>query len=723
MTDDGPPGVDETEDLQELFRQEAEGITDRLDVLVGAGTEEGVVEALRLAHTLKGLAVSTESHALRDLARSLEAALVGYSGDDAVRRGQLLSAIDAARGLVIDNPEAPSAARRAAAALREVTRGDRPRGTPVARRALLRRLLKRADDLVAQLEEGLQALQVGVDDHRVRLALGRQWELWGAAVGLVGQPTLSLLALELAAFLFERSPPVAALSAAQRVLQELTIQRRVDAVDRPLERAVVPAVEALRANSTRRPDEERLSVPLELPWPDVDLAGDLLATLDRLSAGQAILDARPGHSGSRFLRGTLGLAPLRRRGREEQGFVKVPRRRLDRLARRAEELISAKTRAKRLASLARKLAEQAPPGARLGLHRLARLASEHDRELDHLARGTQEAVLRARLVTVRGLFALARMTIREYLSRHPAVAVEVIADGAATELDKATLDALVEPVLHLVKNALIHGIEPRAERATLGKPEIATLRLTARAGLAGVTIEVADDGRGMDPTLLVDRPGSDGLLVLSGEGHDERALVAGVSTAQAVTDDAGRGVGLASVLERVRSLRGRLLFRSTPGQGTLARLMVPPAVATARVLLVRAGAEHYALPLASVRAVEEVRGEGGPGWVRLSELVGQPGTLERRRASAPPERERRMRDRFAVRLAPLVTRGERVEHELRLVVDDVLRRDLVVVRPFGQRFAHPGVDGAALFGDGRLLLVIDAWRLYQQRGRASAGGA
>src|SRR5690606_9339086 len=142
-----------------------------------------------------------------------------------------------------------------------------------------------------------------------------------------------------------------------------------------------------------------------------------------------------------------------------------------------------------------------------------------DRELDHLARGTQEAVLRARLVTVRGLFALARMTIREYLSRHPGVAVEVIADGAATELDKATLDALVEPVLHLVKNALIHGVAPRSERAALGKPETATLRLTARAGLAGVTIEVADDGRGMDPTLLVDRPGSDGLWVLSGDGN------------------------------------------------------------------------------------------------------------------------------------------------------------------------------------------------------------
>ncbi|HBP18039.1 MAG TPA: hypothetical protein DEA08_09635, partial [Planctomycetes bacterium] len=187
-----------------------------------------------------------------------------------------------------------------------------------------------------------------------------------------------------------------------------------------------------------------------------------------------------------------------------------------------------------------------------------------------------------------------------------------------------------------------------------------------------------------------------------------------------VSDDSGRGVGLVTVLERIRDMRGRLHFETEPGRGTQARIEVPSAAATARVLLVRSGPEIFALPLRSVEGVTEASGRPAAPSVRrarLTELVGPAIGIhqDRRRSRAhPTERERRKRDRFALRLPAPLQRGQERE-ELELIVDDVLRRDLVVVRPLGRRFACPGIDGAALLGDGRLVLVIDAWRLLLAR--------
>jgi chemotaxis protein histidine kinase CheA len=187
-------------------------------------------------------------------------------------------------------------------------------------------------------------------------------------------------------------------------------------------------------------------------------------------------------------------------------------------------------------------------------------------------------------------------------------------------------------------------------------------------------------------------------------------------------------VGLPSVVERVRALRGRLVYRSAPGAGTLARLELPPAVATARVLLVRCGTERFALPLASVRSV--LGGEQAPEAlqlasdlprVRLADLIEPAATPDRRRVATPEVlRERRMRDRFAVVIEPPVAaRHGEGPRGVACLVDDVLRRDLLVVRPLGRRFAPPGIDGVALFGDGRLVLVLDVWRLYLARQRVS----
>lgn len=709
--------------LEDLFRHEAEGLVDRLDVLLATGTPGAVAEAQRLAHQLKGLAASTRVLPLRDLARSLEAALGRFRPEDEARRGELVGAIDAVRALLAGDPRAPAAARSAAAALAAAPREGPKTAVPWARRALLRRVLPELAAVAAACRFEVAQLERGRDKREQRHKIARELELWAGAAGLLGQGAASTLGLALGGFLERRGAPTPASCGPAReavALLELlcTAEEQVDQDPGP---AVLGLVEALVPAGQASQDEQRIALTVELPWPDVDQAVDLALALQRATAGRRVLDARPSRPSARLLRGTLGLVP-RGHHRPDEGPIQVPRRRLDRLLGLSEELVGLRGRARGVDRLAGELLESAPPELRGGLRRLSRAAGELERELDHLSRATQEAVLRTRLVPLRGLFALARVTVREYLSRHGDKAVELELHGAATKVDKGTQDALVEPVLQLLRNALEHGVEPRRERAAAGKPERARIRLSARAGPAGVVLEVEDDGRGLDLTRLQRAGQERGLLLLRTDLDPALGLAfaPGLTTAERVTDDAGSGVGLVGVLERVRSLRGRLAYRSTLGVGTLARIAAPPAATTARVLLVRVGSERYALPITAVHSIEEAGGQGGASrasaLVRLADLVDvPPPDAERRRrdhgeAGGP---ERRRRERFVVLVEPPLTQDERAERPLLgCVVDDVLRRDLVVIRPLGRRFAPPGVDGAALSGDRGIALVLDPWRLY-----------
>ncbi len=707
--------------LRELFRTEAEGIAERLEVLVQAGTAEALAEARRLAHTLKGLAVALGAHPLRDLARSLEE---GLAVD--VDRPRLLSAVDAARALIGGAAGAAGAARAAAVALE--ARGAPPAApaVPWARRGLARRLAQATAPVLTACDTALVALVRGRDDRRGRNALARELEVLAAGLGLAGRADAASLGLALAGLLHERAPSPTAGRAAVPVLEELrgAITGPCQ-VDLPLGRPALAACESLRAQALAL-DEARVERLVELPWPDTDRPVDLIQALERITHGSAILDARPADPDGRALRGVLGLGPPRAGRREDEGFVRVPRRRLDRLLRLSEELVAQKARARSLSRRAAALVGEAPAGTGLGLSRLARDAAELDRSLDDLARRAQEAVLRARLVPVRGLWALARVTVREHLARHPDKDVALDVEGAGTEVDKGVVDQLVDPLLHLVRNALVHGVTSRAARGARGKPERARVRLSARATAAGVVLEVEDDGQGLDEETLardadrlaVVRDGDGGLTLAAAPGARAQARP------RTVTDDSGRGLGLLSVVERVRALRGRLELQITPGRGTLVRIVLPPAAATARVLLVRVGGERYALPLPSIVAVREAREGGPPGAVRLADLVGPvPDEKPERRSSRfkrAAARERRGRDRFAVILArPSAPEAEGVDvgtaGGLAVLVDDVLRRDLVVVRPLGRRFAPQGIDGAALLGDGRLVLVVDPWRLRGKR--------
>ncbi|MCA8925308.1 MAG: hypothetical protein KDD82_26090, partial [Planctomycetes bacterium] len=550
----------------------------------------------------------------------------------------------------------------------------------------------------------------GRDPRRRRRELGHELELWCAAAGLLGHTATAASGLGLARVLQARSIPTARLPEALALCAWLCAQLEVNP---PLDSPLGPEGLAALANLRATNPGERFGLAVEFPWPDVDSPADFVQAVDRACGGRRILDARPAQPSARFVRGILGLS-TRRGPQRDEGAIQVSRQRLDRLLEMAEELVALRVRTRRLATHMRQLAGRPREDARLDLSRLAHDAGELDRELDDLARANQQAVLRARRVPLRGLYSLVRVTVREFLARHPDKACRLEVEGAETRIDKGVLDQIVDPVLQLVRNALQHGVAPRAERRAQGKPEVARLQLTTRATPAGFLLEVSDDGEGLDTERLELAARRRGLLLLRASGDAlALAFAPGVSTSEAVTDDAGRGVGLASVLERVRLLRGRLTFLSAPGEGTQARLSIPPAASTARVLLVRTGREFYAIPLASVIGVQEGDApQSARQRVLLSQLVDPPHLPDRRSGfpAAPRPNERRRSKRVTIQIAAGPSRDP--ADALHCMVDDVLRRDLVVVRPLGRRFAPPGIEGAALLGDGRIVLVVDVWRLH-----------
>ncbi len=271
--------------------------------------------------------------------------------------------------------------------------------------------------------------------------------------------------------------------------------------------------------------------------------------------------------------------------------------------------------------------------------------------------------------------------------------VELVVTGADTELDRVILESLSEPLVHILRNAIGHGIETARERTKAGKPPHGTVELRAEQRGGSVEIVVADDGRGVSPEILAEAR-KEGSLA-------EVLARAGFSTAEEVTDLSGRGVGLDAVKAHVESFGGTLEARSEPGKGTEIILVLPLALALLEVLLVERGGQAFGLPLASVEeaiAVEDsLRLEGRPALelrgrsvplADLADLVG---------ASAPELPPRAP--------AIVVTAAGR---RIAAACDRLLGEDEVVVKPLGTLLpsAH-GYLGAAILGDGRIALLLD----------------
>jgi len=308
----------------------------------------------------------------------------------------------------------------------------------------------------------------------------------------------------------------------------------------------------------------------------------------------------------------------------------------------------------------------------------------------------QDAVLAMRTLPLHSIAAPLSRAVRDAAAQEGKL-VELRLEGTDTQLDRVILEGIGGSITHLLRNAVAHGIESPQERGRLGKDPIGQIVLRASQRQRQVTVEVSDDGRGVAPELLAQGQATGSLAAVLAQ--------AGLSTAQEVSQLAGRGVGLDAVRAYVEGLGGQLEATSRPGSGTSFTMVLPLTLALVEVLLCERGGQPFGIPLGSVREVAavpdpgagvlELRGEAVP-VADLAELIG---------ASAP------RLDRPASAL--VLAGGPR---RLAVACDRLLGEETVVLKALGELLATARAYlGAAILGDGRVALILDPGHLLGQR--------
>jgi two-component system, chemotaxis family, sensor kinase CheA len=322
-------------------------------------------------------------------------------------------------------------------------------------------------------------------------------------------------------------------------------------------------------------------------------------------------------------------------------------------------------------------------------------ADEYEaRQLSRLVAELQRGVQSLRMAPLAEAFERLPRAIRD-AARRLDVEVDLVVEGGSIEIDRPILQAMVDPLLHLVRNAVAHGIEPVVERAALGKPDRGLIQVRAEQERSSVLLTVTDDGRGV---------GRDEVLA-SGAGAEADLLRVlsqpGFSTASIVTEVSGRGVGLDVVVSRVRSLGGAIEMRTAVGTGTTFSIRLPLTLSTAQVLRVRVGAEEYAIPLTHVvEAVELV--SAGPGLDPMLE------TLRLRDRQLPIVRLRSVLQMAATGSETAAVVAEFGDRCAALAVDEIVGTDQIVMRPFAATLdTVPVFSSVTMRPDGRPSLVLD----------------
>ena len=344
-----------------------------------------------------------------------------------------------------------------------------------------------------------------------------------------------------------------------------------------------------------------------------------------------------------------------------------------------------------------------------------RLAASSQR-LDTITGELQEAVMRTRMQPISSIWQKLPRFVRD-IAHNFGKEVEIEMEGEETDLDKSVIEAIKGSLLHLVRNAVDHGIEAPDVREAQGKPRAGTLRLRAHHEGGNVVIEVRDDGRGLDRERILKRAVSAGLVDQEkAEGLTTREIESyvfqpGFSTAAKVTNISGRGVGLDVVRANVESLGGSIELQSEAGESTTFRLKIPLTLAIVTVLLSSAGKHRIAIPQASV--VELVRLDGSGAGLGIEDLNGVP--VYRLRGKLLPlvylNRELDItREASATSTVNIVVlQGD--DRRFGLIVDSIEDSQEIVVKPLGHLLAGVPFAGATILGDGQIALILDVFRL------------
>jgi len=337
----------------------------------------------------------------------------------------------------------------------------------------------------------------------------------------------------------------------------------------------------------------------------------------------------------------------------------------------------------------------------------------------------QNGLMRTRMVSVqRHVQRLARI-VRQ-AAADTGKRAELIVEGASGELDRQVLERMLPPFEHMLRNAVVHGIELPADRIAAGKEDIGHIHLSLKREGAEVIVEVRDDGAGMNLAAIRAKGLELGLIradqVLSDEDVMQLVLEPGFSTAGSVTHQAGRGVGMDVVAVEVKKLGGALHMESTPGHGTHFTIRLPFTLAISHALVVRTGDEYYALPLPTVEGVVRLTRDEVTTHLRSDSASFNHGGQKYRLQPLPLY--------VGIEASPLpdgdvtipVVLVRAGEHSTGLVADELIGSREIVVKPVGPQISGiRGISGATVLGDGRIVIILDIGALVRAewRGRST----
>ena len=396
--------------------------------------------------------------------------------------------------------------------------------------------------------------------------------------------------------------------------------------------------------------------------------------------------------------------------------IRVDHEKLDHLMNLIGELIINRNR---YSMIARDLEDN----SNIDINQVAQNLSETTYSMARISDDLQDTIMKVRMVPVSTVFTRFPRLVRD-LSRKSGKEVELIMEGEETELDKSVVEVIGDPLVHLIRNSMDHGLESAEDRLAAGKSEVGRVWLRAFHRGNSVAIEVEDDGKGIDPEKMREVAVRKGLMSMEEarqlDDHEAIELIfaPGFSSAEKITDISGRGVGMDVVRTNIKNLKGSVSITSEIGKGTRITLSLPLTLAIIDALMVNIAGELYAIPLDSVsettkieasrltevngRKVVTLRGEV-LGIMELANLLGLPCNTE---------------DREVLSVVVIHDNGRR----LGLVVDSLLERQEIVIKPLGEYLGNiDGLSGATILGDGGVILILDPHEVYMMA--TSKGGA
>ncbi|HRK32239.1 MAG TPA: chemotaxis protein CheA [Tepidisphaeraceae bacterium] len=465
----------------------------------------------------------------------------------------------------------------------------------------------------------------------------------------------------------------------------------------PDQAALAPIIRALQDCAQPGVDVSRSEQHSERETlPPVEAANDAPPTVPATQVSAAVASAGqevPPASPMRNAVPPTNAAPATNAAAGADAVVKVTTKRLDSLVDAIGELVIAQTMVRQ------DVAAMAPPN-----HRVLRTINQ----VSKIARELQELSMSMRMVPIQGVFQKMSRLARD-LSQKSGKDFELEVIGGDTELDRGLVETISDPLVHMVRNSADHGIESAHDRELAGKPRAGRIQLRAYHQAGNVVVEVSDDGRGLNKARILKKAQERGIVPAGKELSEQEIykliFAAGLSTAEAVTDVSGRGVGMDVVLRNVESLRGRIDIASKEGSGSTFTIRLPLTLAVIDGLVVRVGTERYVIPISSIEQ-------------SLRPTAGQVFTLQGRGEMCM------VRDQLVpiVRIHTLFG-VEPTQHDPNeallvivqcgstrccLMVDELLGQQQVVIKSLGGGVGQTkGVSGGAILGDGNVSLILD----------------